>query len=89
MLATLGRVPLFFYVLHIVTAHLLAGLIALSMGFGTTLLTNDLMSLPKGWGWDLPLVYCAWLIVLALLYPLCRWFGEIKRRRSDWWLAYL
>jgi uncharacterized membrane protein len=27
--------------------------------------------------------------VLAALYPACRWFAGLKRRRSDWWLSYL
>jgi uncharacterized membrane protein len=89
VLETFGRVPLFFYVLHIVLAHLLAGMAALAEGFGTTVLANSFHSLPKNWGWDLPLVYCAWLAVLLLLYPACVWFGELKRRRTDWWLAYL
>ena len=30
-----------------------------------------------------------WLLVLALSYPLCRWFAGVKARRSDWWLSYL
>jgi len=89
VLEVFGRVPLFVYVMHIVVAHLLAGLIAWSMGYGTTVLTNVFMFFPKEWGFGLPVVYTAWLAVLALLYPLCRWFGELKRRRSDWWLAYL
>ena len=41
MLRTFGRVPLFFYVLHIALAHLAAGIIALAMGFGTALLSGD------------------------------------------------
>jgi uncharacterized membrane protein len=37
----------------------------------------------------LPVVYLAWLLVVATLYPVCRWFAAVKRRRSDWWLSYL
>ncbi len=34
--------------------------------------------------------YVAWILVVAALYPLCRWFAELKRRRKDWWwLSYL
>lgn len=86
---TFGRVPLFFYVAHIVLAHLLAGLLAAAMGFGAVILTSNFASVPKDWGVDLPLVYCAWIAVLALLYPACRWFGAVKRRRNDWWLSYV
>src|SRR5262249_44847467 len=88
-LETLGRVPLFFYVLHIVVAHLSAGLLALAMGLGTTALGTIFVPFPRGWGFGLPGVYLAWVFVLAITYPACRWFARIKRRRTDWWLAYL
>jgi uncharacterized membrane protein len=88
-LATLGRVPLFFYVLHLAVAHLLAGLVALAMGFGTTALGTIFLHFPKGWGFGLAGVYLAWVVALAITYPACVWFAGVKRRRTDWWLAYL
>jgi uncharacterized membrane protein len=89
VLRTFGRVPLFFYVLHIALAHLAAGIIALAMGFGTALLSDDFMQVPQQWGFGLPVVYVAWLLVVTTLYPACRWFAAVKRRRDDWWLSYL
>lgn len=89
VLRTFGRVPLFFYVLHIALAHLAAGLIALAMGYGTAMLSDDFMSIPQLWGFGLPVVYLAWLLVVISLYPACRWFAAVKRRRDDWWLSYL
>ena len=89
LVCTLGRVPLFFYVLHIALAHLAAGLVALAAGFGPSVLTNIFVFLPEGWGFDLPVVYLAWVLVLATLYPACRWYAEVKQRRTDWWLSYL
>ena len=89
VLEVFGRVPLFFYVLHIVLAHALAGLVALWAGYGTSVLTGFFPDFPAEWGYGLPVVYGVWLLVLALLYPLCRWFAQVKRRRSDWWLSYL
>ena len=71
---TFGRVPLFFYVLHIAVAHLAAVLIALTTGRS---------------GFGLPVVYLAWALAIAMLYPACRWFAAVKRRRDDWWLSYL
>ena len=89
VLRTFGRIPLFFYVLHIALAHLAAGIIALATGYGTALLSDDFMSIPEQWGFGLPVVYLAWLLVVATLYPACRWFAAVKRRRDDWWLSYL
>ncbi len=89
ILETFGRVPLFFYVLHFLLAHLAAGLVALAMGFGTTVLTGFFIAFPKEWGVSLPAVYLAWVLVVATLYPACRWFAALKRRRKDWWLSYL
>jgi uncharacterized membrane protein len=89
MLRTFGRAPLFFYVLHIFLAHFLAGMLALAMGHGVQLLTNLFLHLPEGWGFGLTGVYVAWIAVLAILYPACRWFAELKQRRTEWWLSYL
>jgi uncharacterized membrane protein len=89
VLETFGRVPLFFYVAHIALAHLAAGLLAMWMGYGTAVLNNFFFEFPTTWGVSLPAVYVAWLLVLVTLYPACRWFAGVKRRRRDWWLSYL
>jgi hypothetical protein len=44
---------------------------------------------PKDYGVSLPWVYVIWLVVLAILYPFCKWFAGVKSRRKDWWLSYL
>ena len=89
VLRTFGRVPLFFYVMHIALAHLAAGIIAFAMGYGTALLSGDIMNVPQQWGFALPVVYLTWALAVATLYPACRWFAAVKRRRDDWWLSYL
>jgi hypothetical protein len=82
-------VPLFFYVLHIALAHFAAGVVGLAMGFGAALFATDFVSIPAQWGFGLPVIYLAWLLVVLTLYPACKWFAEVKRRRTDWWLSYL
>ncbi|HEY5963754.1 MAG TPA: hypothetical protein VIU42_07025, partial [Xanthobacteraceae bacterium] len=44
---------------------------------------------PPGYGLGLPGIYAMWLVVIALLYPLCRWFAAVKRTRGEWWWTYL
>ena len=44
---------------------------------------------PRGYGVGLPGTYAVWLVVVATLYPLCKWVAEVKGRRRDWWLSYL
>jgi uncharacterized membrane protein len=93
LLLQFGRVPLFFYVLHLYLAHTLMLAIATAMGHPAAIavgvMSGSTMLVERGWGFSLPVVYAVWLLVLALLYPACRWFAEVKRRRRDWWLSYL
>jgi len=94
-LLTIGRVPLFFYVLHFFLIHLLAVLVSylrygtVSEMFQSPDLAHFPFSAPPGWNVGLPAVYALWMVVVVALYPLCRWYARLKRRRHDWWLSYL
>lgn len=90
-----GKVPLFFYVLHFYLTHLLAVAVCY-VGYGDVggmFRSPDLghfpFTAPPGWGLGLPWIYTIWIGVVLALYPLCRWYAGVKRRRRDWWLSYL
>ena len=91
----IGKVPLFYYVLHFVLIHLLAVLTsyarygAAHWMFESPTLANYPFTAPPGWGYSLPVVYLVWAFVVVAMYPLCRWFAALKQRRDDWWLSYL
>ncbi len=94
VLTTFGRVPLFYYLLHIPLIHAAAlGVSLLREGrVDPWLFGNHPMwppPLPEGYRWSLPLLYLVWAVVVALLYVACRWFADLKARRRDWWLTYL
>ena len=90
-LITIGRVPLFYYVLHIPLIHMVALGVAIDTGFDTAWLFGGfpIFAKPEGYGLGLPGVYVLWLAVVVALIPLCRWFSGVKQRRDDWWLSYL
>lgn len=91
VLATFGRVPLFFYVLHLYIAILASVGLWLAEGFTIDQLRSlgRGTELPEGLGLSLAGTYMAWLVIVAALYPACRWYAGVKRRRRDWWLSYL
>jgi uncharacterized membrane protein len=89
-----GRVPFFFYMLHIPLIHVLALVVSkIRLGFVSPwLFTNHPMGNPEpppGYVWSLPLLYLVWGIAIVLLYFPCRWFAGLKAARNDWWLKYL
>jgi len=90
-LATYGAVPLFFYVVHIVLAHVTGVLLAWVQGGAPRriLVASAPETIPEWYGLSLPGVYAAWALVVLAMYPLCRWFARLKRERDDWWLSYL
>jgi len=83
-----GRVPFFYYLLHIPLLHGLAYLMHwLRHGQGNFSAFSS-VKVPADAGVSLALTYVAWFLVVASLYPLCVWFAGLKRRRSDAWLSY-
>lgn len=89
-----GRVPFFYYIVHIYLIHLIALFVAEFSGFGW-----HAMILPKfvtrvealkGYGLNLMMVYVIWIGVVLLLYPVCKKFDRYKQTHKEkWWLSYL
>jgi uncharacterized membrane protein len=90
-LLTFGRVPMFFYVLHLYVIHLLAVAAAAlrHQPVGWLFHGAFLAGSPDGYGYNLPFIYVMWITAVAILYLPCRWFAALKQRRKDWWLSYL
>lgn len=90
-LSVYGRVPLFYYVVHIAAAHGVGMVIAFAQGGEIRRLpiVSDPSSIPDWYGVSLPGVYLAWAVVVLAVYPVCRWFARLKTERRDWWLSYL
>jgi uncharacterized membrane protein len=87
-----GRVPFFFYILHIFLIHTLALMVAAATGANWRFWTTPdvvFSSHLTGWGYPLPVVYLVCIAVVLVLYPACAWFSRPKDRRRDWWLSYL
>jgi len=85
-----GRVPLFYYLLHLPLIHGLAVAVnVIRFGHANWLYGTTPAKPPPDAGFDLPIVYLAWIIVVIVLYPACQWFADLKRRRRDVWLSYL
>ena len=94
VVAVFGRVPFFYYMLHIPLIHLLALLVSqIRLGeVSGWLFENHPMGnppAPDGYMWSLGLLYLVFLLAIVLLYFPTRWFAALKTRRSDWWLRYL
>jgi len=93
--SVVGKVPLFYFVLHLSLIHLFAVVVCYAR-YGTAhwmfespRLDQYQITPPPGWGYSLPIVYVVWAIVVVMLYPLCRWYARVKERRRVWWLSYL
>jgi uncharacterized membrane protein len=88
-LVTFGRVPFAFYIAHVALIHTLSVLLGMAQGFSLDQMATVFFFYPSGYGMPLEGVYVAWAIVIAILYPFCRWMVTVKARRRDWWLSYL
>ncbi len=90
-----GRVPFFYYVVHIYLIHLLAMIGAHMLGYSWSdmILNNRVNNVEKlkGYGFDLTIVYIVWIGVVFFLYPCCKWFDQYKRSHQSRysWLSYL
>lgn len=94
-LVVIGRVPMFWYILHIYIIHLFAAIAAsATTGFVFSDMLIDLWVTRqpelKGYGFSLGFVYLVWITVILILYPMSNWYNNYKTTNKDkWWLSYL
>jgi uncharacterized membrane protein len=89
-----GRVPFFFYIVHLYVIHVLAMLLLIHWERDASEYIFSAENLMSGslsdFGLSLAIVYVIWIVVTALLYPLCRWYQRYREKNpSKWWLSYL
>ena len=91
-----GKVPMFYFLLHLPLIHLLAVFACFARYgsahwmFESPTLAQYPFTAPPGWGYSLPVVYAVWVLVVLALYPACHWFAALKAGRpAARWLRYL
>ena len=89
-----GRVPFFFYIIHFYLLHLLCMILFVARGHVFGEVTPAVFGIPFGFmiageGYSLITVYVIWTVLVIGLYPLCKWFSDLKQRKNYWWLSYL
>lgn len=88
-LVMFGRAPFAFYVAHFYLIHLLSVFFGMAQGFEVNQLMHIFIFYPEGYGTGLLGVYLIWGVVVAMLYPFCKWMAKVKATRKNWWLSYL
>ncbi|MEL7305515.1 MAG: heparan-alpha-glucosaminide N-acetyltransferase domain-containing protein [Myxococcota bacterium] len=84
-----GRVPLFYYIVHIYLIHAIAVVLGVSQGFAPGQIAVPFFGLPEDYGFGLFWTYVAWVAVLAALYLPCRRWLRLKADHRHWVLRYL
>ncbi|MBP7924611.1 MAG: heparan-alpha-glucosaminide N-acetyltransferase domain-containing protein [Saprospiraceae bacterium] len=88
-----GRVPFFYYVLHFYIIHLIAVIIFFINGFASSQIVtpgSPFFFRPPELGYGLIGVYVIWIIVVLILYPMCKKYDIYKTShiKLKWWLRY-
>ena len=90
-----GRVPMFYYILHIFFVHLFTMLAAAwftGFSWKIWILEQPLWRSTnlKGYGFSLGITYLVWIGIVVGLYPLCKWYDTYKTTHKEkWWLSYV
>jgi uncharacterized membrane protein len=86
-----GRVPFFYYIMHLYLIRILSFIAAELTGHGWELMVQTSFDINlKDFGFNLGVVYLIWIGIVLMLYPLCKKFDAYKQKHKEkWWLGYL
>jgi uncharacterized membrane protein len=87
-----GRVPMFYYILHLYLIHIICVIFFFASGHSMSEAFAPKQNFgfrPIQYGYSLWVVYAVWIFVILTLYPLCKKYNAYKSTHKDWWLSYL
>jgi uncharacterized membrane protein len=87
-----GRVPFFYYVLHLYLIHLLTVIVFFAEQYSAKDIPpqhTPFFFRPDHFGFGLFGVYAIWILLIVMLYPVCYWYNRYKSTHHQWWLSYL
>ena len=93
MASVYGKVPMFYFIVHFYIIHFLLLILLLLQGFHWSDMNfaSGKFGRPENVKSGVPLwiVYLIWIVVVAVLYKPCAWYGKFKATHNNWWLRYL
>ena len=95
IMSIFGRTAFFYYILHLYLIHFFATIYFYVNGHSVNESVANIQSrlwyfITPGEGFGLPGVYCIWIVVILILFPLCKWYDNYKQSHKEkWWLSYL
>ncbi len=87
-----GRVPMLYYVLHFYLIHIITVIVFYAQGFSSKDIisaNNPFFFKPNGIGFNLLGLYAVWMLVVIILFPVCKKFADYKASHKQWWLSYI
>ena len=87
--AVYGNVPYFYFLAHLCLLRVVNIVFIFCSGLQMKSDGSPLVWQAQGFGYPLWVVYLIWVFIVVVMYFPCRWYGNYKRMRRDWWLAYL
>jgi hypothetical protein len=84
-----GRVPFFYYVVHFFIIHILSFSAMLLSGLSAKEIWVTSFPFRPAFGYPLWVVHLVWIVVVIIMYPLCKKYNHYKNTHHYWWLSYL
>lgn len=94
IITVFGKVPFFYYILHFYLIHALSALAFFARGHSFHEGFYGMREIPMkflvpGEGYSLGITYLVWILIVIILYPICKWYASYKQSHQNWWLSYL
>jgi hypothetical protein len=89
MITIYGRVPFFYYVVHFFLIHTLSFLAMLLSGLSAKEIWVTHFPFRPPFGYSLGIIYLVWIMVVIIMYPLCKRYNQYKNTHHYWWLSYM
>ncbi|HEV3412189.1 MAG TPA: heparan-alpha-glucosaminide N-acetyltransferase domain-containing protein [Puia sp.] len=86
ILLTYGRTPLFYFVIHLYLIHLILMVVLFAQGYSLSQLNFGPFQFGRpatGGGLPTWCIYPIWIGIVAVMYPLCRWYSSYKSTHPE------